>query len=85
MGVQARLRQDCFAQCGRIQVSVKVSDERQVLLAADEDERARAVEIVCVCVEQACARHVMQVTPGWIPGIRGVDQEISTRVSTGTI
>jgi hypothetical protein len=85
MGVQARLRQDCFTQCRRIQVSVKVSDERQVLLAADENERAGAVEIVGVYVEQACAWHVMQVTPGWIPGIRGVDQEISTRVSTGTI
>ena len=85
MGVQAALRQDHFAQYRRIEVSVEVGDEGQVLLAAQEDERAGAAEIVGVGVEQACAGHLLQVTPGGVPGIRGVDQEISTRVSTGTI
>ena len=54
--------------------ALEVGDERQVLLIAQEHDRARTVERVDVRVEQARTVDRLQVVPGRVPGIGGMDR-----------
>ena len=70
-------------------VAVDVGDERQVVLAAQQDECARATQRVGVGVKHARAGYRQQVVSRGVPGVgcvdHGLGHEIASCVSSGTI
>jgi hypothetical protein len=74
--VEAELGQDDGPQLGWGDVLWQVADERQVVLIAEQNERARTTQRVGVGEVEACAGERLQIAARRVPGVGRMDRRL---------